>query len=202
MFAEARDLISRKNYKEADAVARKIFIYNLAVDHKYDNGLKRLQYDINFGWANQLFDSGKFDAASDKVEYALRYNKTEEALSLQSKIQESKEKTDIATSFPVWLENIDDLIARQEYAMAVKKINYCELKIKDDPRKAQLEARKKRMLDQVETIYKAAVDNFVNENYEDAIDQFENVLAISPGYKDASNYLQEARSKEKILKSY
>ncbi len=202
MLSDARALVNSKKYKDADALARKIVPYNLAADHKYDDQIKKLQYDINFAWAGQLFDSGKLDAASDKIDAAVRYNKTDEAVALQAKIQEKKDKADIAASFPAWVENIDELISRMDFYTATQKINYIEARLKDEPRKAQLEARKKRMLGQVETLYKTAVDNFVNENYDDAVSQFQGVLAVSPGYKDSDNYLQEAKSKEKILKSY
>jgi hypothetical protein len=202
MLAGGRELIKEKKFGEADAAAKKASVYNSACDHKYDDQVKSLQYEINFSWSKDLFDSGKLDAASDKIEAAIRYNKTDEAVSFQARVQEKKDKADIAASFPLWLENIDELIARMDFSVAMQKINYIEARLKDEPKKAQLEFRKKKMQAKVETLYKTAVDNFVNENYDDAINQFEGVLDVSPGYKDSANYLQEARSKEKILKSY
>ncbi len=202
MLTEARNLAGQKKYKEAEIIEIKISFYNSVIDNKYDDALKRLQYDINFNWAIQLFNAGNLDAASDKIEVAVRSNKTDEAVSLQAKIQDKKNNADIAASFPIWVQNIDELITRLDFLPAMQKINYIEARIKDAPRKAQLEVRKKRMAAQVETLYKTAVNNFINENYDDAATQFEGVLAVSPGYKDANNYLQEARSKEKIIKSY
>lgn len=113
-----------------------------------------------------------------------------------------KDKADISVYFPSWLNNIDELIAKQEFATAMRNINYIEAKIKDEHRMALLEDRKKRMIAQVENLYKAVVDNYVNENFDQAVDQFEGVLAVSPGYKDARNYLKEAESMQRILKSY
>ena len=84
----------------------------------------------------------------------------------------------------------------------MKKIKSIEPKVKDSVRRKQLQQRKSDIKIKLESVYKEAVDDFVNENYSDAIKGFQNVVAVDSGYKDAENYLEEAKAKEKIMKSY
>ncbi len=197
-----KKLIAQNNFKDAETNIKTLIKNNEYSNHKYDDALVNLQYELYFTWSNNLFSLNKIDSASEKIDAALKFKQTPEAQSLQAKIQEKKNKANVAGSFNSWLSEIDDLIAQKDFVSAVKKINSIEGKVKEKDRKSQLTDRKNIMKSQIDTIYTEAVTDFVNENYTNAIKGFQNILALEPNYKDAKNYLEKAKSKTKILESY
>ena len=66
----------------------------------------------------------------------------------------------------------------------------------------ELDQRKAKTAVLVETVYQDAVNDFVSGNYATAVREFQNVLAVSPNYKDVKDYMKKANFELKILKLY
>ncbi len=202
IISETKNLIEKNKNHDAEIRFKILNKYNLCVNRKYDAVLKDLQFNFYFDWSKKLYDSNRFDLAYEKIDLALTFKKTNEAQVLQAKIQNRKNKVDVAGSFSSWISEIDDLIDQKEIALAYQKINFIKTltKVKDNIK--ELDNRKAKVIALLDIVYNDGVTDFVSGNYSYAVKEFQNTLTVSPNYKDAGNYLKKAKSELKILELY
>lgn len=202
IISETKNLITKNKYHDAEVRFILLNKYNLYVNRKYDSVLSDIQYNFYFDWSKKLAASYQFDLASEKIQMALSSKKTGEAQDLQAVIQNRKNKVDVAASFDIWISEIDGWIEQKEIALAYEKINSIISMTKVKDKIQELENRKAKVAALVGAVYTDSVTDFVNGNYSSAVKGFQNVLSVSPYYKDARDYLKKAKSELKILELY
>ena len=73
---------------------------------------------------------------------------------------------------------------------------------KDPVNMQQLDSRNEQILSNLKDLYDKGVDAYRNEDFKTAIDLLQTVVAIQVDYEQASDYLDKARSKQKLLEQF
>ena len=159
-----------------------------------------MTYSLNYKWAVSLFNRKDYTTAEVKNEAALAAMKTDEARALRRKIAEKKAQPQaVAVSFDTSLQDIDSLIRAGELVAAHRKVNSLAKVTKDQSNMQQLDSRNEQILSNLKDLYDKGVDAYRNEDFKTAIDLLQTVVAIQVDYEQASDYLDKARSKQKLL---
>jgi hypothetical protein len=66
----------------------------------------------------------------------------------------------------------------------------------------QLDDRNEKIIESLKDLYDKGVDAYRSEDFKTAIDLLQTVVAIQVDYEQASDYLDKARSKQKLLDQY
>ena len=202
IISAAKIYIDKNKYYDADIRFKLLNKYNYYTSHKYAPVLNDLEYNFYYEWAKKLYNSYQYDFANVNICLALTFKNTAEAQDLEAKIWNRKNKVDVASSFDYWLNEIDKWIGQKEIALAYQKIYAIKDMTRDKGKLEELDIRKDKIMALIDIVYNDSVTDFVNENYSSAVKGFDNVLAISPNYKDAVSYLQKSESELKILQLY
>jgi hypothetical protein len=202
IIAEVKKLMEKGKYHDAEIRFKILNKYNLYVKHKYDDDLKELQYNLYLAWSKNLRASNQTEPALEKINLALRTKKTREAQELQTGLQSTRNRSELAASFDARISEIDALLDQGEIALAYQKISALAALTKAPDKLRELKSRKAKVKALLEAVYSEAVTDFVNENYSSAVKGFQNTLVVTRHYKNAENYLKKAQSELKILELY
>lgn len=165
--------------------------------------MRQVSYSLNYNWAVSLFNKKDYTTADVKNEAALAAMKTDEARALRRKIAEKNAQPQaVAVSFDTSLQDIDSLISAGELVAAHRKVNSLAKVTKDPANMQQLDSRNEQILSNLKDLYDKGVDAYRNEDFKTAIDLLQTVVAIQVDYEQASDYLDKARSKQKLLEQF
>jgi hypothetical protein len=213
--AELAKLVTRRVDKAQKAIAAGSFgdartqvgtlsDLNRRVDNSFDTEVRQVTYTLNYKWALTLFNKKDYTTAEVKNEAALSALKTDEARALRRKIADQKSTQPAATavSFEASMQDIDGLIGAGELVAAHRKVNALAKVTKDPSNMQQLDSRNEKILASLKDIYDKGVQSYRDEDFKTAIDLLQTVVAIQVDYEQASDYLDKARSKQKLLDQY
>ncbi|HVO38614.1 MAG TPA: hypothetical protein VMV03_06240 [Spirochaetia bacterium] len=214
--AELAKLVTRRVDKAQKAIAAGSFgdartqvgalsDLNRRVDNSFDTEVRQVTYTLNYKWALTLFNKKDYTTAEVKNEAALSALKTDEARALRRKIADQKttqQPAATAVSFEASMQDIDGLIGAGELVAAHRKVNALAKVTKDPGNMQQLDDRNEKILASLKDIYDKGVQSYRDEDFKTAIDLLQTVVAIQVDYEQASDYLDKARSKQKLLDQY
>jgi hypothetical protein len=199
----AQKAIAAGNFTDARGQVNALNELNRRADNSFNTEVSQVAYSLNYKWALDLYNKKDYTTAEVKNEAALAVMKTEEAQALRRKIADKTEQTSTtAVSFDASLQDIDNLIAAGELVAAHRKVDSLAKVTKDPAEMQQLDSRNDKILSSLKDIYDKGVDAYRNEDFKTAIDLLQTVVAIQVDYEQASDYLDKARSKEKLLEQF
>ena len=137
-----------------------------------------------------------------KADAALAVARTDEASALKRKLSDLRSKADASVSFDSSLADIDRLIASGELLAAHRKIDVLSRNMKDAARQAMLDDRSQTIASNLKDLYDRGVEAYRDEDFKTAIDLLQTVVGIQVDYEQAGDYLDKARSKQKLLQQF
>jgi hypothetical protein len=201
-LAGAKRLVGEAKFAEARKEAVLLEELNRRLDHLFDREVEELGYTLYYRWARSLFERRDYPAAQARADSALAVRRTEEAATLRRKIQQARRQSEGGVSYEAALEQVDRLVAQGDLAGAYRRIDTLARATQDRARLAALEARREKVRAQLPTLYEKAVGYYRAEDFQNAVELLETVLAIDVEYEQAAEYLDKARTKKKLLEQY
>ena len=198
----AQKAIAAGNFIDARTEVNALNALNRRMNNNFDPDVRLVAYTLNYKWALSLYSRKDYTTAEVKNEAALAVMKTDEARSLRRQIADKSVQPVVAVSFDTSLHDIDSLIAAGELVAAHRKVNTLAKVTKDPANMQQLDGRNDKILASLKDLYDKGVDAYRNEDFKTAIDLLQTVVAIQVDYEQASDYLDKARSKEKLLEQF
>ena len=167
-----------------------------------EEAVRTATYELNYRWARWLYDQKEYASADVRVKAALAAERTADASSLAKRISDALTKTETGVSFETTLKDVDRLIGAGELVAAHNRLQALE-RATDDPAKlAQVDARRERIRGFLADLYARGLAAYRVENFADAIEALETVVRIDVGYEQAAEYLEKARSKQRLIEQY
>jgi len=202
--AAAQKAIAAGNFGDARTQVSAANDLNRRADNSFDADVRQVTYSLNYQWAVSLYNRKDYTTAEVKNEAALAAMKTDEARALRRKLADKNTQpaTATAVSFDTSLQDIDNLIATGELVAAHRKVDSLAKVTKDASNMQQLDSRNEKILSNLKDLYDKGVDAYRNEDFKTAIDLLQTVVAIQVDYEQASDYLDKARSKQKLLEQF
>jgi len=199
---QAQKSIAAGRFNEARTQVSALSDLNRRVDNIFDTQVRQVTYSLNYTWAVNLYDKKDLTTAEVKNDAALAAMKTDEARALRKKIADQKAQPVKQISFGASLQDIDNLIAAGELVAAHRRVNSLAKVTKDPANMQQLDSRNDKITTSLKDLYDKGVQAYRNEDFKTAIDLLQTVVAIQVDYDQASDYLDKARSKQKLLDQY
>jgi len=202
-IAAAQKAIAAGNFGDARTQVSAVSDLNRRADNSFDTDIRQVTYSLNYQWAVSLYNKKDYTTAEVKNEAALAAMKTDEARVLRRKLADKNtQPTATAVSFDVSLQDIDNLISTGELLAAHRKVDSLAKMTRDPSNMQQLDSRNEKILSSLKDIYDKGVDAYRNEDFKTAIDLLQTVVSIQVDYEQASDYLDKARSKQKLLEQF
>jgi len=167
-----------------------------------DGRVAGARYSLDYQWARSLWARKSYVMAEDKVNDALRIFQTDEALALKRKIADLASQAEQQASFDSSLEQIDSLIQQGDLAAAAGRIESLSRRTDDQAKLDQLDVRRQKVRSYLPQMYAAAVTDYRNESFKDAIELLRTIVQIDVDYEQAADYLEKASAKEKLVEQY
>jgi hypothetical protein len=199
----AQKAIAAGNFVDARNQVSAVNDLNRRAGNSFSADVRQVTYSLNYRWAVSLYNRKDYTTAEVKNEAALAVMKTDEARALRRKLADKNAQPAVAAvSFDASLQDIDSLIAAGELVAAHRKVDLLAKVTKDQADMQQLDSRNEKILASLKDLYDRGVDAYRNEDFKTAIDLLQTVVAIQVDYEQASDYLDKARSKQKLLEQF
>jgi hypothetical protein len=200
--AAAAKLVNSGKYDDAKAEIARMSSLNAKLGGDRGEDLKASTYALYFRWAKALDAKGLSLDADDKVDVAIAAKRSDEALALKVKLSAKASSSNQGAAFDAALPEIDKLIAKDDFLSANKRIAAAAKLTKDKNKLDQLDSRRSKVEDALAGIYEKGVNAYRSEDFKTAIDQLSTVVGIDAEYEQASDYLDKAKEKQKLLDQY
>ena len=172
------------------------------MDHPFDRELEELKYSLYYNWARSLLERRDYAAALARADSALAVRKSEEAVALKQRIQSARRQSMEGVSFEAALGEVDRLLAQGDLQGASQRLDALSRTTRERPRLSALDVRREKLRAQLPSLYEKAVGFYRAEDFQNAAELLETVLAIDVEYEQAAEYLDKARAKQKLLEKY
>jgi hypothetical protein len=197
--AVIQKLIASSKFVAARTQVAALNDLNRRTGNSYDADVRLASYTLNYSWAKALYAQKDYDTADVRVDAALAIQRSPEASALKRQIAAVKTKADASVSFDAALGDIDRLIASDELVSAHRKIETLAKATKDRSRLASLQDRRQSITDKLKDVYDKGVQAYQDEDFKTAIELLQTVVGVQVDYEQAGDYLEKARSKQKVL---
>lgn len=167
-----------------------------------DETVRTASYELNYRWGRWLFEQRDYASADVRVKAALALRRTSEATSLEKRIADAMAAAATGVSFENALKDVDRLIGAGELVAARNRLAALERTATDATQARQLEAWRERIRSFLPELYARGLAAYRAENFGDAIEALETVVGIDVHYEQAADYLEKARSKQRLLEQY
>jgi tetratricopeptide (TPR) repeat protein len=197
--AAIQKLIGAGNFVEARTQVNALNDLNRKMTNSYDADVRNVSYSLNYSWASSSYTKKDYATADVRIDAAIAVNRTEEATALKKKITDARTKADAGVTFDVSVKEIDRLIGANELVAAHRRIDSLAKATTDQTKLAALNARSQTILGKLKDIYDQGVQAYHDEDFKTAIDRLQTVVGVAVDYEQASDYLDKAQSKQKVL---
>jgi hypothetical protein len=167
-----------------------------------DEAVRTATYELNFRWARWLYDQKDYASADVRVKAALAVRRSADATALAKRIADAQAATSTGSSFETGLKDLDRLVAAGELEAAQARLDALENSTADGAKLTQLDARRERIRAFLPDLYARGLAAYREEDFTAAIELLATVVAIDVGYEQAADYLEKARSKQRLLEQY
>ena len=175
---------------------------NRKLDNSFETDVKKVAYDLNFAWAKALYVKKDYGTAESRTDAALAVSRTEEASALKRKLSDLRSKADSGVSFDTTLQDIDRLIGTGDLVAAHRKIDALWKVTSDQSKQQMLDDRNQKIVASLKDLYDRGVQAYRDEDFKTAIDVLQTVVGVQVDYEQAGDYLDKARSKQKLVDQY
>jgi len=175
---------------------------NRKVGNAFDTDVRNASYSLNFSWAKALYDKKDYANAEVRTDAALAVSRTDEAASLKRKLLELRSKADAGASWESSLQQIDQLIGSGEFLAAHQRLLVLAKGTTDSSKLQLLDDRDTKIRSNLRDLYDRGVQAYRDEDFKTAIDLLQTVVGIQVDYEQAGDYLDKARSKQKLLEQF
>ena len=110
-----------------------------------------------------------------------------------------KTKADAGVSFDAALADIDRLIGSDELVSAHRRIDTLAKSTTDQAKLSTLDDRRQTITGKLKDVYDKGVQAYQDEDFKTAIELLQTVVGVQVDYEQAGDYLDKARSKQKVL---
>lgn len=205
-FAKRKDsaakLVAARKFDEAKAELGRLGTLDAKLGRTHAAEIAGLTYDLYYQWAKALYAKVLYQDADDKLDTAIAAKKGDDAIALKKQIAAKLASVDQTAAFDAALPEIDRLLAKGDLVGANKRIVSATKLSSDKAKLAQLDSRRGKIADALGPIYEKGVAAYRAEDFKVAIDQLSIVVSIDSEYEQASDYLDKARDKQKLLSQY
>ncbi len=192
-------LLAASKFAEARTQVTALNNLNRRTGNSFDVDVRNASYSLNYSWAKSLFAQKDYATADVRVDAALAVQRSEEASALKRQIAAVKTKADASVSFDATLEDIDRLIASDELVSAHRRIDTLAKATTDQSKLASLDDRRQTITGKLKDVYDRGVQAYQDEDFKTAIELLQSVVGVQVDYEQAGDYLDKARSKQKVL---
>jgi len=172
---------------------------NRRTGNSFDADVSAASYSLNYAWAKSLYGQKDYATAESRIDAALAVKRSDEAASLKRQIAAARNKEDAGVSFDAALADIDRLIGDSELASANRRLVSLVKSTTDQAKLATLDDRQQSIIARLKDVYDKGVQAYQDEDFKTAIELLRTVVAIKVDYEQAGDYLDRARSKQKVL---
>lgn len=197
--AAIQKLIAASKFAEARTQLSDLNDLNRKTANSYEADVRKASYALNYSWAKSLYAQKDYSTAEVRVDAALVVKRSDEASALKRQIAAVKMKVDTSVSFDAALQDIDRLIASEELVSAHRKIDSLARVTADQTKLATLDDRRQTITEKLKDIYDKGVQAYRDEDFKTAIELLQTVVGVQVDYEQAGDYLDKARSKQKVL---
>jgi len=197
--AAIQELIAASKFAEARTQVSALNDLNRKTDNSFDADVRGASYTLNYSWAKALYAQKDYSTADVRVDAALAVKRSDEASALKRQIAAVKTKADASVSFDATLKDIDRLIASEELVSAHRKIDTLAKVTTDQTKLGTLDDRRQTITGKLKDIYDKGVQAYRDEDFKTAIELLQTVVGVQVDYEQAGDYLDKARSKQKVL---
>jgi hypothetical protein len=198
----ARQLADKGRFAEARKEALLVTDLNRRTGSSFEAEVVELNYSLNLRWARSLLERREYPAALARADAALAVRKSEEGAALRRRILQARQQSQSGLSFEAALAEADRLLAEGDLAGAFARLDSLAAATKDPTRLATLEARRQKIRARLPALYEQAVAYYRAEEFGQAAELLETVVVIDVEYEQAAEYLDKARTKQKLLEQY
>ena len=195
----ARGLVDKSKFAEAQKETELLEELNRRLDRRFDRELEELRYSLYCSWAKSLLERRDYAAALTRADSALAVRRTEEAAALKRRILSARRQGMEGESFEAALSEIDRLLLQGDLPGAGQRLAALSEVPKDRARSSALETRWEKLRTQLPALYEKALGLYRAEDFQEAVELLETVVAIDVEYEQAADYLDKARAKQKLL---
>jgi hypothetical protein len=197
--AAIQKLIATSKFADARTQVTALNDLNRRTSNGFDADVRNVSYSLNFSWAKSLYAQKDYSTADVRVDAALAVKRTDEATTLKKQIAAVRTKVDASVSFDASLQDIDRLITSDELVSAHRKIDVLARATTDQTKLASLDDRRQTITGKLKDIYDKGVQAYRDEDFKTAIELLQTVVGVQVDYEQAGDYLDKARSKQKVL---
>ena len=199
MSASIDKLIAASKFTDARSQLNTMNDLNRRTANSFDADVSSASYRLSFGWAKYLYGQKDYATAETRVDAALAVKRSDEASALKRQISAARNQADAGASFDTALADIDRLIGQDELVSANRRITALAKVTTDQTKLATLSDRKQSIVDKLQDVYTRGVQAYQDEDFKTAIELLQTVVGVQVDYQQAGDYLDRARSKQKVL---
>ena len=192
-------LLAASKFTDARGEVSDLNDLNRRTANSFDADVSAASYTLNFTWAKYLYVQKDYATAESRVDAALTIKRSDEAAALKRQITSARTRADVGVSFDAALADIDRLIAAGELASANRRILAAQKDTTDQAKLATLDDRHQSIIARLKDVYDKGVQAYQDEDFKTAIELLQTVVAVQVDYEQAGDYLDRARSKQKVL---
>jgi hypothetical protein len=197
--ASIQKLIATSKFADARTQVSSLNDLNRKTGNSFDADVRNASYSLNYTWAKSLFSQKDYGTADVRVDAALAVKRTDEASALKRQIAAVRTKADAGVSFDAAVQDIDRLIGSDELVSAHRKIDVLAKATADQAKLATLDERRQTIVGKLKDVYDRGVQAYRDEDFKTAIELLRTVVGVQVDYEQAGDYLDKARSKQKVL---
>jgi hypothetical protein len=194
-----QQLVGAAKYADARTQLTGLADLNRRGGNEFDADVRAQTYAVNFAWAKAAYGQKDYTTAESRVDAALAVNRTGEASTLKKTLVDLRQKTTAGASFETALADVDKAIAGGDLVGAHRKLDALANATTDQAKLSQLDTRDQQIIDALKPLYDDGVQAYRDEDFKTAIDKLTVVVSVKVDYEQASDYLDKAKAKQKLL---
>jgi len=194
--------IAKRSFDEAKSVLSLVKDLDSRIGGTFTPDIAKAEYRLYLAWAKHHESRKEWSKANSYIKTALAIQKGSDAVALQKRIRDAADAEERGASFEAGLKNLDAYIRSGELLRAQRLLASLSKSTTTSAGRATLDQRRKRMIESLASVYDAGVKAYREERFKDAVVTLETVVAIDSTYGDAAEYLEKAKTKQKLLDQY
>lgn len=194
--------IARSSFDEAKSVLSLVKDLDSRIGGAFTPEIAKAEYRLYLAWARYHESRKEWSKANTHIQAALAIQKASEAVALQKRIRDEADAEERGATFEAGIKNLDAYIRAGELLRAQRLLASLSKSTTTSAARTTLDQRRKKIIESVAGVYDAGVRAYREERFKDAVAAFETVVAIDSTYGDASEYLEKAKTKQKLLDQY
>lgn len=201
-ISSLEEFYKKGDFTSASNAINQLRELNKKLSNTFSQKLNDAEYVMYYKWAEWLLNKKEWAKAEAKADSAIGIKRISDAVSLKARINAERDKAEQGSSFETALASIDALIAKDDLNGAQRVISATSKKSLSPVQKTALNKRRDTVHRELSGLYERAVAAYREEKFALAVDLLETVIVIEADYEQASEYLEKAKAKKRLLELY